>query len=86
MNLLDSWHFCPNKGRFFVPASGLKHVPLPGAYHSLAYCDVTDHVYLFGGQCCAFGDDLEVLNGPSIQISSHVAWFDVSLYCNRIGL
>ena len=55
MNHLDSWHFCPLKGRFFVPASGLKHVPLPGAYHSLAYCDVTDHVYLFGGQCCVGG-------------------------------
>lgn len=55
MNHLDSWHFCPLKGRFFPPASGLKHVPLPGAYHSLAYCDVTDHVYLFGGQCCVGG-------------------------------
>lgn len=55
VNLLDSWHFCPTKGRFFIPASGLKHVPLPGAYHSLAYCDLTDHVYLFGGQCCVGG-------------------------------
>ncbi len=55
VNFVDSWHFCPNKGRFIPPLSGLKHVPVPGAYHSLAYCDTTDHVYLFGGQCCTQG-------------------------------
>lgn len=54
-NLQDAWHFCPNKGKFFIPNSGLQHVPMPGGYHSLAYDDCHDRVYLFGGQCCVGG-------------------------------
>mmetsp|Transcript_53473 Transcript_53473/g.124554 ORF Transcript_53473/g.124554 Transcript_53473/m.124554 type:complete len:460 (+) Transcript_53473:30-1409(+) len=70
-NMNDVWFFCPASGKFCRPKKRLLwELPISGAYHALAYDQITDEAYLFGGQCCIHG---------------FYAYFDTLLSCGLSG-